>query len=1432
MIKNKKQKSGISFNLLGGANVCRLFAAALLFTCFAAVCAVQAAAQTASVTKNFVAYPTTVPDNFFHCQTGPDATTYYPTGGMPVAADDRSFYIQGDPWKQSALIEFDQPHNWATGALPTTPGNLGYPNHCLTLCGQVTCSNPVRKVAPPDNSSNSVTTMYEGSGPFPIQQVLFEIFKYQKNVNPYNPDTSPPIRTIPLYPSSGINDQTFTCRGVGSWKIMGGISTIFGGTDCSIFDAGQICASGSCCDCCDFSDAPTGTSCPSTSGVTASCAATCSGVNGGFTNYAECSAGLTQLNFCAPWDASYEIDGEFGKSNGQFGFRTAISTTWPGDGVSTPDINIESMAAYPGELQIPIQVDVTNIHSVRSTPTMVGSRVIVPTQPYKIAYRISKDARVRIQIMDTVGTTGSVGPGTLSPIVWRNLITWEPRLGEGTPGGTSAIDTVTTEVEGWDGRDDQGRLLPMGNYMVSVQAFSQDEWSGYLDPFETFPDPLNPVRGNVDLSRTVTRQLSLDPLKITDIVETGLSKTSTAYAMLQYMLTEAATVHVEIYTPGTSFNNTANPAITLDVMNNAALSNADIRTTIAGYVQGGYKLAEYLEHKAERSSVNTKWDGRCWFQGAGAAGTGTGCAGAGYSVGSMLPDGNYVYLIWAEIPYSLPYAPGTDSVTVNGKAWDGVKTRMLHNGFLPINRGLPDITIQPVGYGTIGSSPTAFGLDPFTFRFSISRDSIVEARILTTSDSNGANVGPYVVKTLLHNQTKMANQMNVETWDGRDDNGRLVSSGNYIFEVAVKDALFPDKLVTATVIFPVDMFRVVDVTTVPIIGGATSQAYINYILSRSMDVSVKIYKRDVIIPAPGASNRRCPEPCGRVGLGGWTPLTPGTTTQINCIHRLSPNATAYASAGGAADVIKSFEGIRPGEGVMITEAWDGFDYDANNAAVVQDGLYPYLICAKSPAPGAEYYETLAANGTSLAVPIPLNGKDPANYLEEMYATDKPVGNITVARGPVYFLNLQVRPSQPQLFFSTINVQLPTYEVSFATTRTARVKIEVISTEDGMCTGAGGATARGTVCRVLTQFTPNSDTSIYDPLIINKVYWDGKDVIGNYVKKSAYEFRFTATPYPDMIPVEETIQSLIITVNNFQVFDTFIWDVSQQNNRTGRFAYQISVPMKVAIQIFKPGTRIDYNNDNGWLIDPVDGGIITENTNSINKVLVKAIIGVRPHLVSIEDIWDGTDFAGQKVPDGIYPFRFVTVTDAYNMDSITGSVRPTQAFSTIDFARYVVADWDKYTNLNIINVVPGDSWFADVDWKSDKVTMFFPNPLRKAVGEFEITTAPAPGTVNIKIFNIAGDLVRDGGYECYTARGDSRTLEQWNLAGGISPDMGYSSNFGAQHPGVRNFALRCKWDKTNQNGKPVARGLYYAIMELNPTRGNAPKSQKVIKILIP
>ncbi len=1346
MIKNKKQISANPIkNILGSArNFAKVYLAVFAFLCLG----VLAQAQTAMVTENFVAYSVSPTANYQCNPTTPPASADPDNRSFLDAAISLTATVQSaDPWVNSGLIEYDKPY-------PSDTVANEYPNHCLTFCGEVTCSNPVRKVQAPD-----ATNVYmEDAGDFPIQSVLFEIFKYQKGSNPYNPDTTPPIRTIAMYPQNN--------------NICYGVKAIKDGHDYK---------EKSCCAVCNELAAAPKFGHTTTMPATDACYSTCYN----FENKANCDAGITKLSFCTAWDGTYEIDGEFGKSNGQFGYRTTIASKWPGDGVSTPDIDLSHTIVYPGQNQIPIQVDVTNVHSVRSSATLVGAKVAVPAQPYSVSYRLSKDALTTIKILDpsvaacstyTSSATCTAVLGcswssacTGTPAV-RGLINNEPRLGEGTPGG----DTVTTEVEAWDGRDTKGNLLPYGNYLVSLQATSKDEWTGTTGE---------------DLSRTVTRQLSLDPLKITDLTSLGLSKTSTSYAMLSYLLTETATVYVRVYAPGAELT--------------------DSQMTIAGVAEEpsvtGDLVASFTEQKQGRTSVNTKWDGMCHNPSKCNIKTtiGTTVTTTTYNEGAALPDGDYVYVIWAEIPY----ADGS-TIAINGKTWSAVKTRLYHNGILAINRGLPEITVQPVGYSTIGSSPTAFGLDPFIFRYSLSRDAIVTAKVKTTAESStGGSVAgaPFTVKLLLNNQVQVASQMNVFTWDGKDDNGRYVSPGTYMFEVVAKDPLFPDKQVTSTIQFPVDLFRVVDVSTTPILGEASGQATINYMLSKSMDVTLKIYDKNIVIPNPNDVTVWPPVSCPS------QPATPGTGTQ--CIYYKD------VSGGGTYPYpilpIRTYSGTRPGEGVMITESWDGYD-DTAAQNIMSDGTYPYVLYANAPVAASEYYSIVGGN------PVPQS----PNFVTSIKATDKPTGYITIARGSVDFLSIKINPSKPQLFHSSETVYIPTYEVQFAVSRTAKVKVEVLSNSVGACMGA--TTPAGTICRTLTAVSATNPSGIFDPIVANKLYWDGKDEKGDYVKTDAYKISFTADPYPLPNPAPSTTYRYeILNVNNFQVFDRYIWDVSQQNQGFGKFAYQVSVPMKVAIQIFKPGTKIS-NAATGTLVNPANPTGPAVDEHHVEDVLVKAIVGVSPNLVPLESVWDGTDYAGQRVPDGVYPYRFVTVLDSYSMNSINGSVLTSTGVTVQD----LVADWNKYVNLGVINVSNGDSWYADVDWKDNKVTMFFPNPLRKAEGQFEITKVPAPGTVTIKIYNIAGDLIREGGYQCINARGVTSTLDAINAAGGIDPDWTTNTGGTGTIVGGRNFALRCTWDRTNQYGKKVARGLYYAIMELNPTRGNAKKSQKVIKILIP
>ncbi len=258
-------------------------------------------------------------------------------------------------------------------------------------------------------------------------------------------------------------------------------------------------------------------------------------------------------SYCTAWDGSYNLNGLFGKTNGQFGFRARVKTNQVS--MTAGNIVIEQTSAFPGQNQIPIQVNVTNIHAVRSSPTVVGKITGVAAQPYNILYRLSKDALVNINIYD------ASAPLVL-PLV-RNILVNAPRTGEGTPDGT------LTNGDFWDGRDNTGNFVAGGNYIARIEASSNDMW-----------------QPPTDLAFPATIQMSLDPLQVTDVAIRPLGASSTDMATISYMLTESATVYVTIYPPNTQIN----------YLTGAATPNNPIRS--------------FIEVKDRRQTVSTYWDGR------------------------------------------------------------------------------------------------------------------------------------------------------------------------------------------------------------------------------------------------------------------------------------------------------------------------------------------------------------------------------------------------------------------------------------------------------------------------------------------------------------------------------------------------------------------------------------------------------------------------------------------------------------------------------------------------------------------------------------------------------------------------------------------------------------------------------------------------------
>ncbi len=1611
------------------------------------LCAPLAQAQTVNTDSTGVYYPTS--------GSGTDAAYCNTVTG--AAAQDRSFVTtpkpesnrtSDDPWVSSGLIEYDQPY--------PTPTSVGYPNQCLGLCAEFSCSN-----LPVGQSTYSIA--------FPLQRITFDVFKYYNGKNPKNPDELPTIRSIDVYPkgnSESYKDYTcgsYHCTNAGEdndtdladclgahWICDGtneGTSKCWRSTMSSDECTSYGTYGNSGYDCYYYHD-----------GVVASSADVYQGCNRG-TGHSDCllfdyngAETNTTLSFCTGWDGFYEMAGEFGKSNGQFGFRATAYTNVPSDGVIADRIEIEETGVYPGHngaTQVPIQIDVTNVHTVRSTPSLVGTITPVSAQPYTFTYRLSKDADVRIAIFDASTlddamyayaasdqeqgntsnqTSFAASFGDATQKIVRTLVDWQPRTGEGMKGTDK--DTQIADFDSWDGRNDAGLLLPAGNYLASIQAKSQDEWPG------------------IDFSRAVTRQVSLDPLKLTDVQITGLNKKSTAYATISYVPTESSTVYWEVYTPGTNFKTVSLTEEGHQV--SAVLTNSSAPTGTGPVLDGtGTLVYRSSEQKSGRMNYTQRWDGTCqavdengnptictrtYAKGEKKSNGQTATAGETetFAYGAPMPDGNYVYVLWAEIPYNGCYKNaaattsgnyhGAPSFTANAtceysaannnKQFTGVKTLKYTTGTLPLERGLVGITMQPVAYATLGSTPNAYGMDPFKFKYALDRD----AQVIATIENTAGVVVKYL--TLQEGEPGVAQQLNELSWDGRDEQGRMVYPGTYMFRVKALDAMFPAQSNEAITIFPVDMYRVVDVTTTDVYGDSNAKATISYHLSKSMNAQINIYNKDVVIPDYNSTTgdynyatvtaTYSGQQTGVTSLSGvsitptggvaatsgtipqngslveyttsgtdvyrntWTsaaeysivgdrdknadltvqgansnePATGAYTVYLKqekldvntdtsavwppricnkdtdsdvmtngyveaelvnqkkraCIYVNDTSFTNYpanaqVAASGVVDVrlqpIHTFDRskLSYGDNAINTEEWDAlYFYNPTPAEgrhtaaeiakcknskekancpyeMVPDGQYPFYLSARSNEPfNRYYYDNLRDSGktfgsghayTISGEPF-RSGKESdkvdnidvqqENYL---YASDKVVNKINVTRGPVYFLDgmVDVFPNAPQLFnaSSTTLTFIPPYEINFAISRAATVEVAVVALEAGMCSPVtdnvksstvnvyeSRTNVAGDICKFLSTMTI-LNTGNFDANAIRKMYWDGTDHNGNYVKPGIYEFRLTARNYPDPGLYQPTVKSITKNIDLLKVYDLLEADnyAISQRGQDMKIGYQVSVPMKVAIQIFKPGTTI-YDYSKGTLRNPTTG----KEVKDIHEVLVRSIVGIRPGTTLIEEVWDGRDYAQQEVPDGIYPFRFVTSLDSAAIDSVTGDILFGDDTST-DRAKWKVnrvADTYQYQNLHKITVAVGDGRFVCDDWK--KTVFFYPNPFNDASkGTLEITKMPVPGTVSIKYFNLAGDMVRDSDYTCVDANNYQTTMGSSLY---FQPDNNVSSTrltpeeldpqTGA-FQNIRNAALRCKWDRTNQHGKKVARGVYFGLVDFRAYNGRE-HCQKVVKILIP
>ncbi|MBI4678414.1 MAG: hypothetical protein HY748_12610 [Elusimicrobia bacterium] len=657
-------------------------------------------------------------------------------------------------------------------------------------------------------------------------------------------------------------------------------------------------------------------------------------------NMTVCNTGTVMSPVCVAWDGAQNIQGELGKTNGTYGFRVKAKVQTQNPNVG--NITITAERTYPSGTaldsnntllpQKPVTLDVTNVHVISASPTVVGRITGVQAEPYNFTYRLTKDSTMYIRIYNAV----DVCPTCANPNPIRNLIPGLPRMGEGTPSGT------LLNGDSWNGRADNGDFMPPGIYLAAFEAFSVDQFGR-------------------DLSYQTTREIGLDPLHVTDLRTLPLLAGSTSLATLTYVLTEPATVYIDIYPPNTQFcGNTLNRVNdgSLDQTANPSLPPKDFQPRTDSCAGAAVEpLRRIIEAKMSRMDVVSFWDGTDRY-------------------GNALPDGDYVFVLYASLPSQ--NGPAFGGVAADRRIW----TSMAKVGALPVVRSLVGITQVTPASTVIGSSPAVAGVNPFYFKYTLSREAIVTLKVYDAS-------GKTLVKTLVEKDLRPGLFLNQEVWsDAANNEGTIVTSGTYLVQLTAADPMFPAKVSTTTALFPVNLFRITDVFTGPLLSGASDVVTLTYQLSQTMNLAWNIYNPGTIIVR---SSSTWP-PCGKI------------EPQTGCDQILKD--------GVATQPVITMKGLRVGR-QRYTETWDGRD---SNGLYVPDGSYVFTVTAES------------------------------TTTPHYFATDRIIGSISVARGQIVFTSFAIKPEIPDLYNSSNTIQLHPYTVEYGLTRQSSVTIQIMTAQ--------------------------------------------------------------------------------------------------------------------------------------------------------------------------------------------------------------------------------------------------------------------------------------------------------------------------------------------------------------------------------------------------
>ncbi len=647
-----------------------------------------------------------------------------------------------------------------------------------------------------------------------------------------------------------------------------------------------------------------------------------------FPNYGSAASATCPSNLCIVWDGAFAVDDRgFGKVNGTYEASTEVKFS------TSPDASFTATMAYPGAGQLPVQVDVMDIHSVISSPTVVGASR-VQSFPIFINYKLSKTGYVTIDVYKdkadqnvddcTYSLTGThpnhtVATANCNPIV-RRLVDNQTRWGEDTTQG--AFGNVDT----WDGRTTGGVLASSGTYVFKIFAWDPNSGSGSAIAAEG---------ATHDQANEAERSISIDPLQIIDLTVQPLTTDSTGFAGINLTLTEAATAYFDIWKSSAVFGDpNFSPSI-------ASVHPANCPGTSDLAACQGMLVRSYRNTFPARSPSSLVWDGRD-------------------GNGVPMEDASYVFSLWAQESE----AGGSTSV---------ITTSRYLTGTIPIVRGLVPISQVQIIPGVLPSTPPINGIAPYFFSYFLGRDAKVNLQVLASSGQYvsrsstdpargyvssgvcGRSSGCQVV-SLVNAETRSGRTTLTEPptngWDARDFTGARVSSGVYLVQLNATDTLFPNRVSSITAFFPVDTLRVAGGATSPILQGSSDVAKISYALSEPMDIEWTIYPPSTTFngvwpdlqPIFGPVRRISGPRPGRTPITEFWDGTNGNGLFVNDGNYISVLKAHDASGNFATDsIIKEIPVSRGQILILNSQIAPTFATTENSSATINIPLEPFEI---------------------------------------------------------------------------------------------------------------------------------------------------------------------------------------------------------------------------------------------------------------------------------------------------------------------------------------------------------------------------------------------------------------------------------------------------------------------------------------------------------